>query len=153
MLFSEILNGIYVKMLICSNVYTIMITSRRKLGDLGEKLAREYLEKQDYKIIGCNYQKRWGEIDLIVEKNKIIIFIEVKTRTKNRSEKYGLPEEAVNFSKQRKLIKTARAFLFENRYSGKTNWQIDVVAIEINEQTRRANLKHIKNAVVYDRCW
>ena len=128
-----------------------MVTSRRKLGDLGERLARKYLEERDYKIVGRNYQKRWGEIDLIAEKNKILVFIEVKTRTKNKSERYGPPEEAVNFSKQRKLIKAARSFLFENRYPGKTNWQIDVIAVELDWRVRRANLRHIKNAVVYDR--
>jgi len=130
-----------------------MTTSRRKLGDLGEKLAKEYLEKQGYEIIERNYQKRSGEIDLIARKNKIIIFVEVKTRTKNENEEYSPPEEAVNFSKQRKIIKTARLYLFENRYSGKTNWQIDIIAIEINKQTHQANLRHIKNAVVYDRCY
>ena len=132
-----------------------MTTIRRKLGDLGEKLAGEYLEKQGYEIIDRNYQKRSGEIDLIVRKNKIIIFVEVKTRTKNENnnKEYNPPEEAVNFSKQRKIIKTAQSYLFENRYSGKTDWQIDVIAIEINQQKRRASLRHIKNAVVYDRCW
>lgn len=130
-----------------------MTTSRRKLGDLGEKLAEEYLEKQGYEIVDRNYQKRSGEIDLIARKNKIIIFVEVKTRTKNENEEYRPPEEAVNFSKQRKIIKTARSYLFENRCSGKTNWQIDIIAIELDRQTRRADLRHIKNAVVYDRCW
>ena len=51
-----------------------MTTIRRKLGDLGEKLAEEYLEKQGYEIVDRNYQKRSGEIDLIARKNKIIIF-------------------------------------------------------------------------------
>ena len=132
-----------------------MTTIRRKLGDLGEKLAGEYLEKRGYEIIERNYQKKCGEIDLIVRKNEIIIFVEVKTRTEseNKNKEYNPPEEAVNFSKQRKIIKTAQLYLFENRYSGKTDWQIDVIAIKINSQTRRASLKHIKNAVVYDRCW
>ena len=130
-----------------------MVTARRKLGDLGEKLAKEYLEKQGYEIIERNYQKKCGEIDLIARKNKIIIFIEVKTRTKNKdkNKEYNPPEEAVNFSKQRKIIKTARSYLFENRYSGKTDWQIDIIAIELNQKNRRASLRHIKNAVVYDR--
>ncbi len=130
-----------------------MITFRRELGNLGERLACEYLEKQGYEIVARNYQKKCGEIDLIAKKNKIIIFIEVKTRSKNKNWECGLPEEAVNFSKQRKIIRTARSYLFENHYSGKTDWQIDIIAIWLDWETRRASLNHIKNAVVYDRCW
>ena len=124
-----------------------MITIKRKLGDLGEKIAEKYLREKNYQILKKNYQKRWGEIDIIAKENQEIVFIEVKTRTKNKSDFYGQPQDSVNFFKQQKLIKTAKTYLFENDYSSQTNWRIDVIAIKLNEQNRKADLEHIKNAV------
>lgn len=125
-----------------------MITQKREFGDLGEKIAKEYLERNKYKVIDSNYSKRWGEIDLIAKSPaKELVFIEIKTReAKNRPSAF-LPEDSVNFSKQQKLIKTARTFLYENKYSDDTFWQIDVIAIEINKLSHKAKIRHIKNAV------
>jgi putative endonuclease len=121
---------------------------KRQLGDLGEKIALKYLEKQGYQILGRNYQKRWGEIDIIAQSNsQEVVFIEVKTRKKNQ-DNFLMPEESVHFWKQQRLIKTARSYLLEKRYPPETSWQIDVIAVELNLKTRRANLRHIKNAVV-----
>jgi putative endonuclease len=124
-----------------------MITIKRKLGNLGEKIAEKYLRDKGYKIIKKNYQKRWGEIDIIARENQELVFIEVKTRTEDKSLLYGLPQDSVNFFKQEKLIKTARTYLFENDCSSQTNWRIDVIAVKLNEQGKEISLDHIKNAV------
>ncbi len=127
-----------------------MPSYKRKFGDLGEKLACKFLLKNGYSILQVNYQKRIGEIDEIAEIEKTIHFIEVKTRTVSGSKKYGLPQEAVGYYKQRKLIKTALFYLAENNYSDNTNWQIDVIAILVDENKKTAKIQHIKNAVSYD---
>lgn len=125
-----------------------MPTKKRVFGDLGEKIAKEYLEKQGYAIIDQNYSKRWGEIDIIAEtKEKELVFIEIKTREVGNSPSIFLPEDSVNFFKQQKIIKTAQTFLYENKYSDDTAWRIDVVAVEIDKNTRKAKIRHLKNAV------
>ena len=122
-----------------------MPSQKRKLGDVGEGIAVGYLEKAGYRILERNYQKPWGEIDIIAKKDQnSIVFVEVKTR---KSISGYFPEENVNFKKQRKIIRTAQTYLAEKEYPPKTIWQIDVIAVELDEQTRKANLKHIKNAV------
>ena len=75
-------------------------------GKLGEDAACKYLKKQNYQILERNYRKRYGEIDIIAQKSNKLIFAEVKTRS---GERYGTPSEAVTFSKQQKIIKTAEA--------------------------------------------
>lgn len=125
-----------------------MLTKKRVFGDLGEKIAKEYLEKQGYAIIDQNYSKRWGEIDIIAEtKEKELVFIEIKTREVGNNPSIFLPEDSVNFFKQQKIIKTAQTFLYENKYSDDTAWRIDVIAIEIDKNTRKAKIRHLENAV------
>jgi len=126
-----------------------MPSRKRKLGDIGEKIAGDYLKKEGYQILEWNYQKPWGEIDLIAQKKKELVFVEVKTRTvqPGQSLKYAYPEENVNLSKRQKLIRTAQTYLVEKSYPPETTWQIDVIAIELNLQIRKANLKHFKNVV------
>lgn len=121
-----------------------MPSLKRKLGDIGEEVAIKYLKKQGYQILERNYQKKWGEIDMVVKQNNKLIFIEVKTK---KSASKILPEEQVGFYKQKRLIRTAKTYLLEKNYPLETNWQIDVIAIELDLEKRRANLRHIKNAI------
>ena len=57
---------------------------------IGEEAARKYLEDKGYRIIEQNYHTRYSEIDLIVERNNVLIFVEVRTK-KNRD--FVSPEE------------------------------------------------------------
>ena len=72
-----------------------MPSEKRQFGDLGEKIAEDYLLKKQYKIIGRNYWKPWGEIDLVARKDNKLIFVEVKTRDARNIEHY-LAEYSIN---------------------------------------------------------
>jgi putative endonuclease len=125
-----------------------MITERRIFGDLGEKLAKEFLEKNGYLIVDRNYSKRWGEIDIIaISQENELVFVEIKTREVSDKQSAFLPEDSVNFIKQQKIIKTAQTFLYESKYAEDISWRIDVIAIEINKNSRKAKIRHIKHAV------
>lgn len=79
-----------------------------KLGSRGEALAWNFLKKQGYSILEKNYRTRFGEMDVIARKEKVLVFIEIKTRRDNR---FGTPEEAVDWRKRQKLVRVAQAFL------------------------------------------
>src|SRR5665648_1233285 len=70
------------------------------LGEKGELLAKCYLEKKGYSILEQNFRTRYGEIDIIAKFQEEIVFFEVKTRSDTD---HGLPCEAVNKAKQRKI--------------------------------------------------
>ncbi len=123
-----------------------MPSQKRKFGDIGEKIAAKYLERKGYDIIGRNYQKPWGEIDLIVKKNDLLIFCEVKTRDAKNVEHY-LAESSVNHLKIKKLQKICETYLAEKKYPYSQKWQIDVLAVVIDKQARKARVKHFKNAI------
>jgi putative endonuclease len=114
--------------------------SKIKLGKFGEQIAANYLQNKGYQILETNYYTRDGEIDLICQKDKILIFVEVKTRT-NRA--FGWPEEAVTDDKVEKLANTASHYLQEKEID--PEWQIDIISIVINKKAKSAGLKHFQN--------
>ncbi|MBI2028582.1 MAG: YraN family protein [Candidatus Levybacteria bacterium] len=82
------------------------------IAKFGEDKACEYLKKLGYKIVERNFRKGYGEIDIIAieetEKDgKILVFIEVKTRT---SDSYGTPLEAITYWKLKEIVKTAQFY-------------------------------------------
>lgn len=80
----------------------------RLLGRWGEEQAVEYLRKQRYRIVACNWRCRYGEIDIVARDGKTLCFVEVKLR---RSERYGRAAEQVDGRKQQKLKQATLAYL------------------------------------------
>lgn len=123
----------------------------KQLGDWGEKIAEDYLKNKRYRILDKNYVFRIrcgppkGEIDIVAEKDKIVSFIEVKTLISN---KIISPEAEVDFSKKKKTIKAAQFWLMKNKLPLDAKWQIDVIAIEINSQNKKAKIRHLENAII-----
>lgn len=113
---------------------------RRELGLKGESIAENYLKKKGYKIIKRNFHTRYGEIDIICEKNDTLIFVEVKTR---RSITYGTPEEAITLRKIEHLKKAALIYTEQAKRFYK-ELRFDVIGIMIQGQDIEIN--HVKNA-------
>ena len=88
--------------------------SRQKvLGKLGEDCAAKFLEAEGYTIVERNFRIRSAEIDIIARRDNLIIFVEVKARSNIR---HGLPVEAVNLRKQKKIIEAAGVFLQDENF-------------------------------------
>jgi putative endonuclease len=78
------------------------------LGQQGERIAEQYLKSKGYKLVERNYRCAAGELDLIVLDRRVVVFVEVKTRT---GQGFGNPLEAVEIRKQRKMIQAAQFFM------------------------------------------
>lgn len=109
------------------------------LGRYGEALALKFLLNKSYKHILSNYCIRGGEIDLIMEKNGILIFVEVKSRWSNA---FGLPEEAITWGKKQKLFKCIRTFLAQQKQY--KSWRLDVIALNFSSP-HQGSVKHFIN--------
>lgn len=123
-----------------------MPSQKRKFGDIGEKIAEKYLISKGYAIIEKNYLKPWGEIDLVAKKDEELIFCEVKIRDAKYVQHY-LAESSVNRLKIKKLQKICETYLIERRLPYSQKWQIDVLAIAIDKESKKAKIKHFENAV------
>ncbi len=104
-------------------------------GKDGEEKACNYLKSKKYKILEKNYRCLYGEIDIIAKYNNTLVIIEVKYR---KSAKFGKGYEAVNYTKQQKIIKTLQYYI--NEKNVKMPVRFDVISIDDNEIT------HIENA-------
>ena len=100
---------------------------RKETGAMGEQAAADYLLEKGYELLARNWHCRWGELDLVARKEKILAFVEVKTRKPGAMVS---PLEAVNRTKRRKLIRSAQAYLME---LGETELQprFDVAAVTV----------------------
>ena len=78
------------------------------VGKSGEDFCEEYYRKRGYIIRERNYHSRYGEVDLIAEKDNLIVFVEVKTRNENTVE---APSASVTKGKQKKLMLTAMKYM------------------------------------------
>lgn len=115
----------------------------KRIGDRGEQIAANYLRRKGYKIVCRNFRSAHGEIDLVAASRDCLVFVEVKTRKDDeaRFERYGLPCEAVDKSKQRHILYTARIYL-EKHPSDKA-MRFDVVEVFLGDGAR---VNHIENA-------
>jgi putative endonuclease len=79
-----------------------------KSGTSAELFAQEILSLRGYQIITTNFTCRGGELDIIAQQGDILCFIEVKSRS---SVRFGLPQEAIRYTKQRRMIIAANRYL------------------------------------------
>ena len=105
-------------------------------GTGGEILAVNFLKKKKYKILETNFSNHVGEIDIIAEKDGVIVFVEVKRR---QTLQFGRPIEAVDTRKQNKIRKVAEIYLMLNDKS-LADVRFDVIEILGDE------INHVENA-------
>ena len=110
-------------------------------GKSGEIKAAKFLRKNGYKIVETNYKTRLSEIDIIAFDKNVLCFIEVKTR---KSDQFGLPCEAVNYKKQKKIIQGALSYLQND--DADYEIRFDIVEIYADENFKNVTCNLIKNA-------
>lgn len=99
----------------------------RQSGAQWEKTAESYLRSQGLKLLQRNFSSRFGEIDLIMEENDTVVFVEVKYR---KSSQHGSGAEAVTYHKQNRISRTAGWYLVMNLHRAEQNCRFDVISID-----------------------
>lgn len=114
----------------------------QKIGRFGEELAKKYLKRNGYKIIGANIKTGHTELDLICERGEDLVFVEVKTRA---SKTFGSANEAV-FAKKMNSLKKAISIYINNFLKNKyyRDIRLDLVSIDINKIKKTAKIRHYK---------
>lgn len=113
------------------------------VGAWGEAVAAEYLRKKRYEIVATGYRCRFGEIDLIAQNRRYLVFVEVKLR---RSDRFAEAREFVDSRKQERLRVTAELYL--DQFPTERQPRFDVIEVYAPEgtATKRPHIIHLEDA-------
>lgn len=112
-------------------------------GAWGEAIAAEYLRKKRYIVVAAGYHCRFGEIDLIVQNKKFLVFVEVKLR---KNADFADARDYVNRYKQDRIRMTASMYLAQNPTDLQPRF--DVIEIYASDGTKTLNpqINHLEDA-------
>ena len=116
------------------------MTDKIETGGIGEKLAAEYLETKGFRVLAKNYRWKKTEIDLIVQRENWLVFVEVKTRS---STAYGEPETFVSTAQARLIYDAADEYIFSTDWRG--NVRFDIVSVKPGA---RPQIVHFEDAII-----
>lgn len=102
-----------------------MTAARQKLGAHGERRAARRYEDAGFEVIARNWRCNDGELDLVLRRDDVLVFAEVKTRS---SDRFGVPAEAVTPVKQRRIRRLAGRFCADTGHRAR-RLRFDVVSV------------------------
>ena len=117
-----------------------MSADRQALGELGERIAERWMERKGWRLVGRRFRNGHRDIDLIVEGEDTVVFVEVKAR---RPSDFGDPVEAVGWRKQRELVRSAHVWMGRFGVPGRS-YRFDIVGVLVDGRTVR--VRHVENA-------
>jgi putative endonuclease len=137
----------------------VFTSKAQKIGELGEDIACIYLKKLGFTVLERNYYKLIGEIDIVAEKQGTLHFIEVKSASclpdsvsgetlENKSLLTIKPEDNFTFDKIHKFKKIISFYMADKYVSHETEVQIDLLALYIDKNTKKAHIKPFWNIIL-----
>jgi putative endonuclease len=117
-----------------------MSAAKQAFGELGERIAERWLRRHGWRVLQRRFRSGHRDIDLVVERDGTVAFVEVKAR---RGSEFGDPVEAVNWNKQKQLVKSAFAWI-DRHGRPSESYRFDVVGVLVEGD--RVRVRHIANA-------
>lgn len=117
-----------------------MSAARQALGRTGEAIAARWLCGRGWRIVARRFRTGHRDLDLIVERDGTVAFVEVKTR---RGVAFGGPIEAVSWKKRRELVRSALVWADRFGRPGAA-YRFDVVGVLVTDGNAR--IRHVENA-------
>lgn len=112
-------------------------------GEAAEKNACQYLLEQKLTLVSKNFRSKFGEIDIIMQDQQTLVFVEVRYR---KNDKFGSGAESITTTKQRKLIKTASLYLLQHPKANTLSIRFDVVSMAPQSNSTKMKIDWIKDA-------
>jgi putative endonuclease len=122
------------------------MTSRRSLGDFGERVAKAHLEAHGYRVLASGVRLPEGQIDLIAVRDSVAAFVEVKTR---RGDAMGSAAETIRAGQAGRLLQAADQYA-QDHPELPADRRIDLIAIDLDRQGRVVSIEHIEAVVQGD---
>lgn len=117
-----------------------MSAARQAFGELGERIAERWLRRAGWRVLQRRFRSGHRDIDLVVEREGTVAFVEVKAR---RGSRFGQPVEAVNWRKQKELCKSARVWIDRHGRALEV-YRFDVIGVLVENE--RVRIRHVPDA-------
>ena len=117
-----------------------MSAATQEFGELGERIAERWLRRHGWRVVQRRFRTGHRDIDLVVEQGDLVVFVEVKAR---RGAEFGDPVEAVNWNKQRQLVRSASVWI-DRHGRPSESYRFDVVGVLVEGE--RVRVRHVANA-------
>lgn len=131
------------------------MAKHNETGVMGEGIAAKYLEKKGFFVTDKNYKRKWGELDIVAQKDGIIHIVEVKTvsrrsfggRFEQEINNYR-PEDNMHPWKLKRLRRAIQTYLLEKYKKGEPEWQFDLACVFLDQEKRVAKVRFMKNIIL-----
>ena len=127
----------------------VFTSETQKTGEIGENIAVKFLVKQGFLVLERNYTKKWGEIDVVAEKEGKLYFIEVKSvtcETLSNTNNYH-PEDNMHPWKLKRLSRTIQTYLISKKLDD-VEWQVDLLVVFLDLKTKKAKVKVVSDIIL-----
>ena len=128
-----------------------IVINKRAKGNTGEEIACTFLKSRCFTVVDRNYQKKWGELDIVALKDKSLHFFEVKSVTSHFMDKLRnshRPEDNVDGWKIKHLRRMVETYLNEKYGESDIEFQFHILCVYMNMIQRTAKVRWIKNVIM-----
>src|SRR3990167_10290625 len=124
------------------------MAKHNEIGEKGEEIATKWLENKGFIVVNRNYRKKWGELDIVAEKEEIVHFVEVKTVSRRsfgghfeQEVNNYRPEDNMHPWKLKRLKRAIQTYLLEKYKKEEPLWQFDLACVFLDQEKRVAKVK------------
>lgn len=125
------------------------MAEHNEIGKIGEKIVKDFLFQNGFYVLGSNYRTRYGEIDVVAEKDRCLHFVEVKSiKVRSFDNLQSLHVKPVdNFTKSKwiKFTTAVRTYLHSKGIGEGVRRQIDLACVYINTERREGKVVLMEN--------
>jgi len=136
-------------------------SDKQKTGEMGETIAVKFLIGHGFLVVERNYTRKWGEIDIIAEKDSKLYFIEVKSVScetlptvthdllahRGTEDDYR-PEDNMHSWKLKRISRTIQTYLLSEKIPDEKEWQVDLLVVFLNPKEKKARVKVVSDIVL-----
>jgi putative endonuclease len=133
----------------------VFTSETQKIGEIGENIAVKFLVKHDFSILDRNYTKKWGEIDIIAEKDNKLYFVEVKSVSRETLDDVNHetldnyhPEDNMHPWKLKRMSRTIQTYLLNKKIGDEKEWQVDLLVVFLDIKNKKARVKVVSDIIL-----
>jgi putative endonuclease len=133
----------------------VFTSEKQKIGEIGENMAVKFLVKHGFTVLDRNYTKKWGEIDIVAEKEGKLYFIEVKSVSRENLDAVPRetldsyrPEDNMHPWKLQRLSRTIQTYLLSKKIPEEVEWQVDLLVVFLDVKNKKAKVKVVKDIIL-----